>query len=1245
MQSNPNFMERAVKIYQDPNQGSLALNPLDPKAKIINPSFELILEDDVHDVDFKHISLRSGPLANRGAPESNTTKLARLVANTYGSHISITKMYDHFLLYKLPKKLTGTVIYTKAGNDRIRIEFSDVKIMRPSYYPTDFDSKDGALPLTPRKARLTRDSYAGQVYVSVTHYNDSNDDVLLVEEDVHLFDIPIMLGSVGCYTYGLSDGQLQQIGECPNDTLGYFIHGGTERVFKNKENIRYNIPATYVDKNYYETRFTCYSSTAVGTTLLVLHYYTEGKSPAPNILYCRLQHFNENGWLNIFTLFRILGWNSERALQAIVAFARVNKAQELQIKQKLAQTINVSNLISDGELFEYIASMRKERADSSDPEQEMLTEIINDLFSNISGTDQDGKVTKDVMNRKLHSLAFIVSHTIMFILGIVAPDDRNAWSNKKILSSAGTIESAVNSVWCGAVKKYESKLEANSLNISVYNYAISHISVASHFVAKDLSKKVFDVFSPKGKNPKGSGKDSKPIAEQYRKITPIDGTSTITKTTAQTSSQNKKNDVRVINKTQLFYLCLSETPENANIGVVKNLAYACWLSLHHPGPLIQDIEQRVGKLWSYPFGEQGLENSKNDRKPLFVNGELYGFLLDSDYPKLRALKYSGYLAFDSCVHYNPIHNSYEVFTTDTRPTAPMLTVDDKGDLIIDKMDAWGQSIDYLLKNRCLEWLDARELEYALVAQHVDDVRNHKAMYNYSCIQTNMMAGWAASITPWQERNKGPRNIYQAAMSKQALNGFSTVHNLNYETSFKILNYTVRPICEANTYQLLGMESMPNSQNVMMAILSRPDNNEDALEVKEESLRGQLFRVTKYITIKVTLENGIKSSEILAKPQVNLSQAYKYTNISDDGLPRIGSYIKLGDCIIGKLRSNSPGGIALNSYTGKFETSTGDAPINVSKFAGVDEEGYVTNVLVLDAVDGEKTVHVKLRQMRMYECGDKLALRYSQKGTVGNIIPAKDMPTVVGGVFDGLQVDYMFSTLSIPTRMTASLLLELISGIASLFTGERVDCTSFEKIDIDEPSRILRKIGREKFNLDGEELDDFSKGLFKMARPDGKIMGEWRMEDGKEVFYPSKVAVGPISPQVLRHHVADKFQVRRTGSVNILNRQGRSGRSRHGALRFGEMESDAVKAVGGSHTLIERMKTVADEYKYFVCTCGADAISIPKFSTVVCSENKQHGKDGDSHSFGVIKITYISLLIKRLLAIAGINMRFFPKPVE
>lgn len=86
----------------------------------------------------------------------------------------------------------------------------------------------------------------------------------------------------------------------------------------------------------------------------------------------------------------------------------------------------------------------------------------------------------------------------------------------------------------------------------------------------------------------------------------------------------------------------------------------------------------------------------------------------------------------------------------------------------------------------------------------------------------------------------------------------------------------------------------------------------------------------------------------------------------------------------------------------------------------------------------------------------------------------------------------------------------------------------------------------------------------------------------------------------RHMVSDKSQVRSTGPVTAITRQPVKGRKKHGGIRLGEMERDALLSHGVAFCLQDRLMNCSDSHIAFVCgQCGG-------FLTVYAQPVKNQG---------------------------------------
>ncbi|MEM2031844.1 MAG: DNA-directed RNA polymerase subunit B, partial [Candidatus Woesearchaeota archaeon] len=318
-------------------------------------------------------------------------------------------------------------------------------------------------------------------------------------------------------------------------------------------------------------------------------------------------------------------------------------------------------------------------------------------------------------------------------------------------------------------------------------------------------------------------------------------------------------------------------------------------------------------------------------------------------------------------------------------------------------------------------------------------------------------------------------------------------------------------------------------------------------------------------------------------------------LEEDGIVSPGVHVNEGDVIVGKV--SPPRFLNVEEEYSFLNMSKRDTSISLEK----GERGIVDTVYLTESEEGNRKVIVKVRENKIPEIGDKFSSRHGQKGVIGMLIPEYEMPFTSRGIVP----DLLFTPFGIPSRMTVSHLLEMLSGKVGALKGEFIDGTIFENQTEEELRKQLLELG---FRDDG--LETFYDGIT------GRML-------------KARIYVGNIFYARLRQIVSNKIQARARGRMQLLTRQPTEGRRKGGGIKLGEMELDAMLAYGASMLVNERFSSDASEI--YVCeTCGSmaffDEIN-KKYTCKVCGESLNISKIQVSYAFKLFLEELIALGIK------------------
>ncbi|MDE1860855.1 MAG: DNA-directed RNA polymerase subunit B [Candidatus Micrarchaeota archaeon] len=484
---------------------------------------------------------------------------------------------------------------------------------------------------------------------------------------------------------------------------------------------------------------------------------------------------------------------------------------------------------------------------------------------------------------------------------------------------------------------------------------------------------------------------------------------------------------------------------------------------------------------------------------------------------------------------------------------PKLTAD-----IIAKVKSNELNFNYLLRNSIIEYLDSEEEENALVALYESDITGKTTHLE---VDIASIFGFTINTSPYPEHNSLARHAMLANFTKQAEGLYAANFNQRFDSRAYMLFYPQRPIVTTGAYDNVNIKSHPSGQNFVVALSTFYGYNmADAIVLSKGSVDRGVGRSMFYKTYadeERRYPGGQKDKFKLPPPTAEgYMGEHVYSKLSDDGIIEPEMDVIDGEALIGKVAP--PRFLEENIGTGGLEEKMRDDSVVLK----TGEKGVVDSVIFTESTGATKIVKVRIRSLRIPENGDKFASRHGQKGVTALIVPQEDMPFTA----DGIVPDLLLNPHSIPTRLTFGHLLEMLGGKAGAVSGKIVDGTAF----VEEGTKRIANYGKTLENYGFERLGNETLYDGMTGRP-----------------FKAQVFNGVVYYNRLYHMVSNKIQVRSRGKVQILTHQPTEGKARQGALRFGEMERDALIGYGASLLLKERLLDQSDKTTVLICRqCGS-----------------------------------------------------------
>ena len=1122
--------------------------------------------------------------------------------------------YDQFLSQDIPAiirsnnpfLLVKQLLNKKEGTYKYRVEVyiggltgTEIEVGTPTL---TLQKTQEIRVLFPNEARLRNLTYSSTVYatvyVRVTIAPDSAGEPAVYEHTypskIPIFQIPILLHSRYCILHGKPASFLQEAGECHRDQGGYFIVDGSEKILVTRQEQAFNTLYITPQKNDPSistyANITCLSPITRQVKVVSFAWMRKTNTLQVNIPFVRLP-------VPIFVLFRAMGVQSDKDILRLIFPDLESGEAKLMIPYLLPSIAEAMPFLDTFSAIQFIRVMTKGFS-----MYHVYDILFNKVFVHIIDTNGGSRV---------HFLAECVRRILRVQIGLEQKSDRDDTRNQRCLTSGLLIRMLFNGVypaWKKAVRlSIDKTYEYNKATYRDQNFMkmFKEGSVEDLFALNILTEGIMKGFKGKwvtggagGGGALGHSDEKTGVLQALSRISYLDFMSHCRRVTLNFDTGMKLTGPRQLHPSQYGFFCTNETPGGSSIGIAKNLSMMTMISSSaDPEPLMTMLVKRG---WVLPCSEMNYDLLQVCI-PVYVNDGILGYTLKpfEITRVLKLMKWTGCLPALCSIGFSIKTRRVFIYLDEGRPCRPLVHLNgaypkealeestswrnlvmgtypatkDYGISTATVLDPFAETPGALPLEKyeallspmvgVIEYVDPYEQNELLLVSFPEEIGKETTHVE---IHPSTILSVVNSMIPFANFNQSPRNQLSCSQSKQGLSLYATNFQNRYDNSANILCYGEAPLVRTYMYDTLGAGSMPYGHNLMMAIMSfQGYNQDDGIIFNEDAFQRGQFRSINYRSYSTyeEVDRLTQSTSTIANPAkvprwTELRPGLDYTFLDERGIIKEGSVVDENTVLVGKYVQDKKGNIKDASLTPQVWTS-----------------GRVESVVITVNPQGFSMVKVRITQDRIPEFGDKFSTRHGQKGTIGMIYRAQDMPRTA----DGLVPDIIVNPHCIPSRMTIAQLMEMLFGWVCYKSSTIGDATTFTT-----DSNAHESIGK------------ILEEQYGMERNGNTIL----YDGATGVQMKTNIFIGPVFVMRLKHMVEDKWNARAEGRREQKTRQPTGGRGAQGGLRIGEMERDALISHGVCSFLKESMMERSDKAQVRVCNgCGTVPIFNAKQALFVC----------------------------------------------
>ena len=1120
----------------------------------------------------------------------------------------------------------------------------------------------------PNEARLRNMSYSTTLHMDVAIVYKEMKDGKMVESEpkimpkIYFGKFPIMLNSDLCILNKLDATAKFNMGECKNDNGGYFIIDGKEKAIINQEKFADNmfyIRADYNDMYSHSAEIRSVSEDASKPvrTLSVRLVRPSPKYKNGNIV---VNIPNVRKPIPLFIVMRALGIVSDKA---IIEHCLLDlEKYENYIDLFVPSIHDAGNIFNQEVALKYIATFTKHKTMAT------VLEILMDYFMPHVGEDN--------FIDKGYFLGYMVNEILKVYMGDKKATDRDSFKFKRIESTGSLI--------FDLFKEYY-KAQYKHISIFIdkeYYYKQGIYQDDFHSLIENNKNEIFkEKILDKGfrqafKGSWGSEAHTKrpEVIQDLNRLSFNSALSHLRKFNLPLDASAKVIGPRLLHSSQWGIIDPVDSPDGGNIGLHKHMSLGAFITNGYSSkPIIELLRNLV---FMEILTECTTEYISKSTK-VFVNGAWVGVVTDPEAVMdiLKKYRRLGLIPMYTSISWSIIEDTIYIYTDAGRLCRPVFYIEDNqisynkakvlnklldedytfNELLIgfntfkktnvDKkafiksnsvysnisdlysvtenegttIESKDKILEKLLETPgIIEYLDTAETETTLIATTEENINKFTTHIE---IHPSLLLGVMGNQIVFPENNQLPRDVFSCGQSKQGVSLYHSNHQNRIDKMGVVLNNGQIPLVKSRFLKYINNEQHPYGVNAIVAIGSYGGYNvEDSILFNEGSIKRGMFNTTYLNSYEAREEStkvasgsmDTKFANIESESVIGKKPGYDYSELDEYGLIRENTPLDDKKVIIGKVTT---------------DMENPDNYIDGSVTPKKGQLGFVDKSFITDGEEGYRIAKVRIREERVPAMGDKFCSRCGQKGTVGLIIPEKDMPFTS----EGVRPDLIINPHALPSRMTIGQLVETLMGKACAMYGGFGDCTAFANKGPKHQvfGSLLKDIG---YNSSGNEV-------------------LYSGESGEQLH--AELFIGPCYYMRLKHMVKDKINYRAQGPRTVLTRQTVQGRSNDGGLRIGEMERDCMIAHGATSFLTESMLKRGDEYYVAVCN-NSGTIAVynetknifispfadgpVKFNTNIEDELNVEVVTKYGRDFSIVRVPYSFKLLMQELQVMNIQMR-------